>query len=82
MLSREALQPGLTISGKYQPYDACILAISRSSHQTRLGRAIDELDGAVVTQLEIFRDVGNGGADGFVMSFDGEQKLMLGRGQA
>jgi hypothetical protein len=78
-------QPGQALSavgGEADPDEAAGVVIAPSLHQPgRLG-AVDQLDGAVMTEQQVAGQVADGRAAPSAVAFDCQQQLMLGRSQA
>ena len=78
----EALQPLAAFGGEVHPHHPRVARILAPHDEPRGGGSVHELDPAVVAQEQIFGEVPDRGSTGAIVTSDGEQKLVLGGGQA
>jgi hypothetical protein len=64
--------------GEAQADDAVVLGVLGALEQPGGHGAVDEADGAVVSEQQVVGDVSDGRSGRVVMTSDGEQELMLG----
>lgn len=77
MRKRDLAKNFLPASGEPQQDLAPIFAAARSFQKAVGFQAINELDGAVVLDLQAFGEDADGGVVGSGQSFDGEERLIL-----
>ena len=65
--------------GEAHPHHSLIVLVRDPLDQTPFGRSVDELDGTVVSQHEVFGDIAD--ADRTAMTADREQQLVMRRRQ-
>src|SRR5215204_3320339 len=76
----QLLQPLAAAAGEDDPDRAGVLAVGLTGDQPGRDRAVDQLDRAVVAHEQVAGDLPDGRALGAGMPTDGEQQLVLGRG--
>ena len=82
VLLAERLELARALLGEAQAHDAEVVVVLAARDQPGLLGAIDEPDRAVMAQHEVAGDVADGRSARVVMTADGEQQLVLGRGEA
>jgi hypothetical protein len=78
----ERLQLARAPFGQVQADHALVVCVGAAGYQSGGLGAIDESDGAVVAQQQVVGDVADGRAARVCVAADGEQELMMRRGQA
>jgi len=75
-------EPILAVGGEPDAGDAAVAAVAPALHQPGGLGAINQFDRAVRPEQQVGGQVADGGAIPAAVALDGQQQLMLGRGQA
>jgi len=78
----EALQALLAAGGEHDPHGPGVLGVGPAQDQPGGHGPVDQLDGAVVAHQQVAGDLPDGGAARVGVPTDGQQQLVLGRGDA
>lgn len=81
MKRRKRLEVRRTIVAQAQAHYAVVLLASLPHHQPCLLCPVDQANGAVMTQQEVVGHLANGGPIGAGVPPDGQEQLVLRRGQ-
>src|SRR5690606_35694908 len=75
------LQTGVAVLGELETDESSIFGVRDPAHQAEVLCPVDQLDGAVVSQLEILGHVRDGGSGGIIVALDRQEQLVLSRGE-
>jgi hypothetical protein len=78
----EGVELARALAGEVQADHALVVGVGLASHQSGGLGAVDQFDGAVVAQQQVVGNVADRGSPTIGVAADGEQELMLPRGQA
>ncbi len=82
MQRREGLEPFGAERGELEPHQTVVLGVPDPGHEAGGFGPVDQADGAVVAQEQDVGHVGDRRAAGVTVAPNGQQELVLGRGQA
>ena len=77
MEARESLEAARAFGREHQAHHPLVVAIAPANNEPGRLRAVDQLDGAVMTKQQRGRDIANGRTTWIAAPADGQQELML-----